>query len=92
MTIALRYLPPANEQDFERLCLLLLREHWKCPDVELFGRKGQSQQGIDILDLAGRERPIAAQCKNYDPLKAFTVGQLKAVVWMTCPPKNETTS
>src|SRR5689334_21670861 len=52
-----------DEDDFEDLCRDLLRSHWKRPGLERFGRKGQRQYGIDILDLGGVSPLHAAQCK-----------------------------
>jgi hypothetical protein len=75
-----RHFPPESEQEFERLCLLLLRKHWNCPDLQLYGRRGQRQQGIDILDTSGRVPVLAAQCKNYNPIEALTPGELRAAV------------
>ena len=76
----LRHLPPENEQDFERLCLHLLREHWRCPDLQMYGRRGQRQNGVDILDLAGEDACRGAQCKNFNPLEAFTVEDLHSSI------------
>jgi hypothetical protein len=42
---------PANDDVFEELCLALLKEHWARPRLERFGKKGERQYGIDILDL-----------------------------------------
>ena len=78
--LTLKHLPPENEQDFERLCLALLREHWKSPDLQIYGRRGQEQNGVDILDLAGEEVYRGAQCKNFNPLKSFTVESLNSAV------------
>jgi tetratricopeptide (TPR) repeat protein len=52
-----------DEDDFEDLCRDLLRTYWKRPGLERFGRKGQRQYGIDILDLGGVSPLHAAQCK-----------------------------
>jgi tetratricopeptide (TPR) repeat protein len=51
---------PENVADFERLCLDLLRRHWSRPDLALFGRPRERDQGIDILDLGGQESVYAA--------------------------------
>jgi hypothetical protein len=75
-----KHLPLENEQDFERLCLHLLREHWKNPDLQMYGRRGQRQNGVDILDLSGQPLCRAAQCKNFNPLEVFTVDDLQSSV------------
>ena len=43
MRMRFTYPRPANEQDFERLCLKLLRAHWKRPQLELYARRGDDQ-------------------------------------------------
>jgi tetratricopeptide (TPR) repeat protein len=63
--------PPANEADFERLCLKLLKAHWKCPTLELYGRRGERQHGIDILDMSGLDPLRAGQCKLYNSRKSL---------------------
>ncbi len=64
--------PPKNEADFERLCVEILKAHWECANLRLYGRRGESQQGIDIINLEGPNRPRAAQCKRYDPSKPIS--------------------
>lgn len=61
-----RHNPPANSSDFEDFCARLLRRHWQCDNVQLYGRGGQLQCGVDILDLSGGDKVRAAQCKCYD--------------------------
>lgn len=62
-SIRFRYPIPQNAADFERLCLQLLRRYWNCSALELFGRAGEKQHGIDILDFSGADQIKAAQCK-----------------------------
>ena len=71
---------PANDADFERLCLRLLKVHWNCPDLERYGHRGEAQQGIDILDMSGAEPLHAAQCKLYDPRKTLPPTDIHAEV------------
>jgi tetratricopeptide (TPR) repeat protein len=54
---------PTDEDDFEDLCVDLLRLYWVRPGLERYGAKGQRQNGIDILDLKGVSPLHAAQCK-----------------------------
>ena len=61
-----RQFPPINWQDFQRLALRVLQKRWQCPELELFGRPGESQYGVDILDVSGKSPLRAAQCKRYD--------------------------
>lgn len=58
-----RLQPPSNERDFERLCVDVLRAHWLGSNPQTWGRRGQKQQGVDIIDLQAIEPLRAAQCK-----------------------------
>ena len=66
MGFRFKNLPLANSDDFERLCLRLLKAHWNCPTLELYLRRGYEQHGVDIIDMSGAEPLRAAQCKLYD--------------------------
>ena len=57
---------PRNEQDFEALCLKLLRAHWKCPELQLYATRGEAQDGVDIVDISVQEPLRAAQCKLHE--------------------------
>jgi hypothetical protein len=70
--------PPINWQDFQRLALRVLQKHWQCSELELFGRPGESQYGIDIIDLSGKTPLRAGQCKRYD--HAPTEAEVRAEV------------
>src|ERR1039457_1882827 len=61
-----------DEHEFERLCLELLRLHWSRPTLQLFGKRGERQFGIDILDLGGQTPLLAAQCKLKEEHKNLT--------------------
>jgi hypothetical protein len=63
IAIPLLFPIPTDEDDFEDLCVDLLRICWNRPRLERFGRRGQRQFGIDILDLGGQSPLHAAQCK-----------------------------
>jgi hypothetical protein len=40
--------PPANWQDFERLCFDIYSRLWKTNDAQMHGRVGQPQAGVDV--------------------------------------------
>lgn len=61
---------PRNNQDFEKLCLKLLRAYWKCSELQQYATRGQAQHGVDILDLSGQEPLRAAQCKLHEEGRA----------------------
>ena len=68
---------PRTEQDFESLCLKLLRAHWKCPELELYATRGQAQHGVDIVDLSGREPLRAAQCRLHEEGRVTTPAEIQ---------------
>lgn len=72
--------PPANPDDFELLCLRLLKAHWNCPTLERYVRKGYEQHGIDIIDMSGSEPLRAAQCKLYDSRETLPPADIEAEV------------
>jgi tetratricopeptide (TPR) repeat protein len=63
IAIPLLFPIPTDEDDFEDLCVDILRIYWNRPGLERYGRKGERQNGIDILDLGGVTPLHAAQCK-----------------------------
>ena len=71
---------PTNSEDFEILCTSLLRAHWKCDQVERYSTPGGTQQGIDIIDMSGKDPLRAAQCKLHEDGKAITSREIKKEV------------
>ena len=69
----LRYPPPENPEDFEVFCLRLLRMLWNCSGLQVYGRRGHRQSGIDLLDTSGPEAK-AAQCKHRE--ERITVAEI----------------
>ena len=68
---------PKNSENFEILCLELLKVHWQCPELVLYALRGQAQNGVDILDLSGEEQLRAAQCKLREEGKMITTTEVK---------------
>ena len=56
---------PSNETEFEKNCVVLFRELLNDPNVKRLGRRGQGQQGVDLIGYRdGRAtRPVGVQCK-----------------------------
>ena len=54
---------PTDEDDFEDLCVDILKIYWNRPSLVRYGTRGQRQNGVDILDLGGVTPLHAAQCK-----------------------------
>ena len=57
--------PPAIWQHFQTLCWDLFGTLFGIQDTQLFGRLGQSQQGVDIIHFENQECGwIGIQCKG----------------------------
>src|SRR6266853_569981 len=78
--ISQRFPIPTNDDDFEKLCLHLLRHHWSRPGLEIFGKRGERQFGIDILDVGGQTPIYAAQCKLREEHKSLAPSEIQAEV------------
>ena len=78
--IPLRFPIPDNDDDFEKMCRDLLRRFWNRPGLEIFGKRGERQFGIDILDLGGDDPIYAAQCKLKEEHKSLPPGDIQREV------------
>ncbi|MYI78274.1 MAG: hypothetical protein F4077_11105, partial [Gammaproteobacteria bacterium] len=74
------YKKPKNSEDFEILCLELLKVHWECPELDLYALRGQAQKGVDILDLSGEYLLRAAQCKLREEGKRITPTEVETEI------------
>ena len=57
---------PVDERTYEKGWKEILKTHFKCEDVQLVGRKGQSQYGLDVIGFrikGGEKEEIGVQCK-----------------------------
>ena len=68
---------PTNSEDFEILSVNLLRAYWKCELVERYSTPGGTQEGIDIIDLSGKNPLRAAQCKLHEDSKPITAREIE---------------
>lgn len=59
-------------ENFEKLCLTLVQEHsgFDISDCDIYGRKGQKQEGIGIYARREINKYHAFQCKRYQTLSA----------------------
>src|SRR5262245_54527490 len=66
---------PKNEEEFEDIVVDFLRIRWGDPHANRNGRRGQRQDGVDIIGRpAGLGGALAgAQCKNTEILTLSTV-------------------
>ncbi|HEY3293595.1 MAG TPA: hypothetical protein VGJ85_08240 [Candidatus Nanopelagicaceae bacterium] len=78
--ISQRFAIPTNDDEFEQICLEVLRVDWNRPELQLFGKRGERQFGIDILDLSGQTQLYAAQCKLKEEHKSLTPSAIQTEV------------
>lgn len=62
---------PSNDEEFEILCLKLLRLRWKRPQLQQHGKRGERQHGVDLIDTSGESPLFAAQCKRHEAHKTI---------------------
>lgn len=72
MTFTSKIAKPNTEQDFESLCAHVLGKKYNCTLPTMYGRRGQSQHGLDILvyenDNIAPSNRIGIQCKHVQNL------------------------
>ncbi len=72
MTFTSKIAKPNTEQDFESLCAHVLGKKYNCTLPTMYGRRGQSQHGLDILvyenDNIDPSNRIGIQCKHVKDL------------------------
>ena len=59
---------PRSSDEFERLCLKLLRRHWQLPQLERFRDPERIEKGINLIEISGRPRLAAVKCDLCDGL------------------------
>src|SRR3972149_2846443 len=74
------YPPPSDDAKFESFCVSLLQDFWPASEPEQYGRRGQRQHGVDIIDVSGLEPLRAAQCKWKSIGKILSADDFKAEV------------
>jgi hypothetical protein len=65
---------PKDWQEFEKITRDAMALKWKSPNLQMNGRSGQKQHGVDIYGLDYLGRPVGIQCKNFSgplPIKAI---------------------
>lgn len=78
--VSQRFSIPTNNDAFEQMCLQLLRLYWSRPRLEIFGKRGERQYGIDILDVGGEISIYAAQCKLKEEHKSLPPADIQKEV------------
>lgn len=57
---------PKNWQEFERMACDAMAQRWKSADLQIYGRSGQTQDGVDIYGADDIGRRVGIQCKRYE--------------------------
>jgi len=75
MPTTARWPKPKSEDEFEDIAVDFLRIRWKDPHAARNGRRGQRQNGVDIVGHPSwtRGKIAGAQCKNTDSLNLTVV-------------------
>jgi hypothetical protein len=58
--------PPKSWEEFEEITLDSCKIRWENPDLQMHGRQGQAQCGVDIYGANHIFKNIGVQCKNYE--------------------------
>ena len=80
MVTRFQYRRPANEDAFEDFCLALLQDVRSLPHLARYGRRGERQHGVDLVDLSGSTPLFAAQCKHHESSKALPASEVEKEV------------
>jgi tetratricopeptide (TPR) repeat protein len=75
-----RYPQPGNEDEFEDFCVRFYRHYLKRDTLVRYGKRGEVQDGIDIIDQLCVKPFVAIQCRNHEPTKTISPGEITAVV------------
>ncbi|MGD0119684.1 MAG: hypothetical protein ABSD30_16575 [Candidatus Binatus sp.] len=71
---------PRSADEFERLCLKLLRRHWQLPQLERFRDPERADKGINLIEISGRQRLAAVKCDLRASRSELTVAEIKDAV------------
>lgn len=73
-------------EDFEKLCLRIAETYHSIDDCEIYGTKGQKQDGIDIFAIKENNKYSSYQCKRYENVTEDVleeaVNRFKAGDWL----------
>jgi tetratricopeptide (TPR) repeat protein len=71
---------PRSADEFERLCLKLLRRHWQLPQLERFRDQERAEKGINLIEISGRPRLAAVKCDLRAARGELTIAEIKDAV------------
>ncbi len=75
-----RYPEPGNKDELEDFCVRFYRHLLKRSGLVRYGKSGEKQDGIDIIDQLGMKPLIAIQCKCHEPAKTLPPREIKKEV------------
>lgn len=70
---SLKIPPPKFWEEFEEITLDACKIRWENPDLQMHGRRGEEQFGVDIYGSNHLFRNIGIQCKNYEKTLSFSL-------------------
>jgi len=73
---------PSDETEFEKHCVLLFKDLLNDPNVKRLGRRGQKQDGVDIIGKRNRDTDalVGVQCKLKSDRSTLTKAEVKKEV------------
>jgi tetratricopeptide (TPR) repeat protein len=71
---------PRSADEFERLCLKLLRRHWQLPQLERFRDPDRAEKGINLIEISGRPRLAAVKCDLRASRSELSIAEIKDAV------------
>ena len=73
---------PSDETEFEKHCVVLFKELLNDPNVKRLGRRGQKQDGVDIIGKRNRDSKllVGIQCKLKSDRSTLTDTEIKKEV------------
>ena len=74
------YPQPANDDEFEDFCVRYYRHLLKRSGLVRYAKRGEEQDGIDIIDQLGTKPFTVIQCKHHEPHKNIPPREIKGEV------------
>ena len=72
-----RYPPPGSDDEFENFCVRFYRYSLKRSGLIRYAKRGEKQDGIDIIDQLCVKPIYAIQCKNHESTKTIPPKEIK---------------
>ncbi|MCC7337725.1 MAG: hypothetical protein IT422_21765 [Pirellulaceae bacterium] len=73
---------PDNEDAFEAFCKRLMAKKFESPSLQLYGKRGEKQDGVDVVDLSGI-KPLRGWQSKHHPGKTLPPREIDAEVQKT---------